>query len=93
MDKLNLPIIIIFFFKSCFDFFIKLRFDFFTYNIISEKIKQKRTAISGKTKCEICAYHTKYPQISYQDIAIHFNQLYNVDIKRITVSKILKNKE
>ncbi len=40
---------------------------------MSEKIKQKKIAISGETKCEICEYHTKHPQISHQNIATHFN--------------------
>ena len=60
---------------------------------MSEKIKQTRTAISSETKREICEFHIKHPQISHLDIATHFNQLNNTDIKRTTVSKILKNKE
>src|SRR6266498_3626878 len=106
MDKLNLLIIIAFgqiafrfFYQITFRFFYQIAFDFFIKflfyndNIMSEKIKQTKTTISGKTKRKICEFHIKHPQISHLDIAAHFNQLYNTDIKRITVSKILKIKE
>src|SRR4051812_35703426 len=54
---------------------------------------QKRTAISDEVKYEICDYQTKNQHISHIDIAAYFNQLYNLDIKRSTISKILKEKE
>ena len=54
---------------------------------------QKRTAISDEIKYDICNYQTKNPNISHENIAIHFNQLHNLDIKRSTISKILKEKE
>ena len=91
MDKLNfkftfLLMIVLFFFKL-YLFFILF------YDRISEKKKQKRTAISNEIKCEICEFYIKNSQISYVDIATHFNQLYNFKIIRSTISKILKNKE
>ena len=54
---------------------------------------QKRTAISDEIKYDICNYQTKNPNISHENIAIHFNQIHNLDIKRSTISKILKEKE
>ena len=63
MDKLNLLIIITFgqiafrfFYQITFRFFYQITFDFFIKflfyndNIMFEKIKQTRTAISGETK-------------------------------------------
>ncbi|CAG8440020.1 17539_t:CDS:2 [Funneliformis caledonium] len=58
----------------------------------SENKKQKRTAISDEIKHEICEFHTKNSHLSHIDIALHFNQLHNFDIKRTTISKILKDK-
>ncbi len=66
---------------------------FLFYDRMSEKKKQKRTAISDEIKREICEFHIKNPQISHVDIATYFNQLYNFEIIRSTISKILKNKE
>ncbi|CAB5101144.1 unnamed protein product [Rhizophagus irregularis] len=54
---------------------------------------QTRTAISDKIKYEICNYQIKNPNISHENIAIYFNRLHNINIKRPTISKILKDRE
>ncbi|CAB4491435.1 unnamed protein product [Rhizophagus irregularis] len=52
-----------------------------------------RTAISDEIKYKICNYQIKNPNISHENIAIYFNRLHNINIKRPTISKILKDRE
>ena len=90
MDKLNfkftfLPLTI-------FAIFLRRVLSLLFYKMTSENKKQKRTAISDEIKHEICEFHTKNSHLSHIDIALHFNQLHNFDIKRTTISKILKDK-
>jgi hypothetical protein len=66
---------------------------FFSLFSLHITMTQKRTAISDEVKYEICNYQIKNPHISHENIAIHFNRLYDLDIKRPTISKILKEKE
>ncbi|CAG8760824.1 8186_t:CDS:2, partial [Rhizophagus irregularis] len=54
---------------------------------------QTRTAISDEIKYEIYNYQIKNPNISHENIAIYFNRLHNINIKRPTISKILKDRE
>ncbi|CAB5323547.1 unnamed protein product [Rhizophagus irregularis] len=54
---------------------------------------QTRTAISDEIKYEICNYQIKNPNISHENIAIYFNRLHNINIKKPTISKILKDRE
>ncbi|GET62198.1 tigger transposable element-derived protein 6-like [Rhizophagus irregularis DAOM 181602=DAOM 197198] len=54
---------------------------------------QTRMAISDEIKYKICNYQIKNPNISHENIAIYFNRLHNINIKRPTISKILKDRE
>src|SRR5215216_5169374 len=90
MDKLNFKIYL--FTVNDFTIFLRRVLSLLFYKMTSENKKQKRTAISDEIKHVICEFHTKNSHLSYIDIALHFNQLHNFDIKRTIISKILKDK-
>ena len=60
---------------------------------MSSQQSKKRVQLSIDNKREICEYAKQNSTLNHADITKHFNNKYNFNINRSTITKILSRKE